>query len=154
MFSSSKREGRGAAASGMPSIIAANLRLTGNITGDGDLQVEGTVDGDVTCRSMTVGAKATVTGTIECETARVCGKVKGKIKARTVILAPSAHVVGDILHDRIAIETGAYFEGSLKHIDASRPPVNIVTDAAGTLLRQSDSSSPAGDPRLRPKAAG
>ena len=63
---------------------------------------------------------------IECESARICGRINGRIKAHTVELAPSAHVVGDILHERITVETGAYFEGSLKHVDASTPPAKPV----------------------------
>lgn len=39
-----------------------------------------------------------------------------QIKARSVQLAKTAHVVGDILHEDLAIETGAFLEGHCKRL--------------------------------------
>jgi len=47
---------------------------------------------------------------------RVHGTVNGQIKARSVQLAKTAHVVGDILHEDLAIETGAFLEGHCKRL--------------------------------------
>ena len=119
----------------MPSIIGADLKIAGDLTCEGEVQIEGSVEGDVACRSIIVGADATVVGTIECDSARVSGRINGKITAQSVELTSSAHVVGDILHERITIETGAYFEGSLKHVGASSSPTDPVKASADGAAR-------------------
>lgn len=99
----------------MPSIISAELRIIGDLVCQGDLMIEGLVEGNIKCQSITVGESATIAGEIECETARICGRVKGQINGRAVTLTPTARVIGDIRHENIAIEYGAYFEGQLRH---------------------------------------
>ena len=119
MFSSSKRAaGRDRAARGMPSIISSELRIIGDLVCQGDVMIEGVVEGNIKCVSVTVGESATVAGEIDCETARVCGRVKGRISGKAIALSPTARVIGDIQHETIAIETGAYFEGHLRHHEA------------------------------------
>lgn len=119
MFSSSKKaSGRDRNARGMPSIISAELRITGDLVCQGDVMIEGVVEGSIKCQSVTVGESATIAGEIECETARICGRVKGRISGTAITLTPTARVVGDIQHETIAIETGAYFEGQLRHHEA------------------------------------
>ena len=44
----------------------------------------------------------------------VNGTINGRIKARSVELFSSAHVVGDIMHEDLSIETGAFLEGHCK----------------------------------------
>ena len=57
-----------------------------------------------------------IEGEIVAESVRVHGKVDGQIKALNVSLAKSSHVVGDILHDNLSIETGAFLEGHCKRL--------------------------------------
>ncbi len=112
---------------GMPTIISPGMRVTGNLSAeDGEIQIEGVIEGDVKCHAVTVGADAAVSGTIECETVRVLGTVKGEIRAHTVFLAESARVSGDIVHDSVSVEPGAFIEGTLKHRDAAKPKIAVV----------------------------
>ena len=41
-----------------PSIISADLKITGNLASAGDLQIDGTVEGDITSRQVTIGQGA------------------------------------------------------------------------------------------------
>ena len=41
----------------MPSIVSAGLQVTGNLISDGDVQIEGTIEGDIRSRMLTVGAR-------------------------------------------------------------------------------------------------
>jgi cytoskeletal protein CcmA (bactofilin family) len=119
MFSSSKKAARAdRPGRGMPSIISSELRIIGDLVCQGDLTIEGLVEGNIKCVSVTIGESATIAGEIECETARICGRVKGQINGRAVTLTPTARVIGDIRHETIAIESGAYFEGQLRHREA------------------------------------
>jgi cytoskeletal protein CcmA (bactofilin family) len=93
------------------SIISADLTIKGNMSCAGDIQIDGHVEGDVDSHSVKVGEGADMRGTITAETVRVCGTVQGEIKAATVALEKTARVTGNIVHQTLSIEAGAYFEG-------------------------------------------
>lgn len=99
-----------------PSIISADLTITGNLASEGEIQIDGKVIGDIYSCNLLIGETAHITGEIVAETVRVHGKVDGQIKALNVSLAQSAHVVGDILHDNLSIENGAFLEGLCKRL--------------------------------------
>lgn len=99
-----------------PSIVSADLTITGNLVSEGEVQIDGTLKGDIRGLNILVGEDALIQGEIIGDTVRVHGKVDGQIKALNVSLAKSAHVVGDILHDNLSIETGAFLEGHCKRL--------------------------------------
>ena len=99
-----------------PSIISTDVKMTGDLNCEGEIQIEGTIEGDIRTNSLLIGQTAKIKGEVVADSVRVHGTVYGQIKARTVILAKSAHVVGDILHEDLAIETGAFLEGHCKRI--------------------------------------
>ncbi len=109
--------GNGLPASATPSIISADLQITGNLKSNGDIQIDGQIDGDVNSKSLTIGEGAEVNGTSLCERVRVCGKVSGEIKATSVVLAKSARVNGDIAHKNLEIEAGATLEGGVRRLE-------------------------------------
>src|SRR3546814_1266085 len=56
--STSSEPKRSTAKAGVPSIISADLRITGNLKSDGDIQVDGHVEGDIDSATLTVGEGA------------------------------------------------------------------------------------------------
>jgi cytoskeletal protein CcmA (bactofilin family) len=104
-------------ARGAPSIISSNLHIVGNLKTEGEIQVDGIIDGDVTAVSLTVGAHARIAGELVADDIIVHGQISGKISARQVRLAKTAKVVGDIVHEVLAIEAGAHIEGQLRRLD-------------------------------------
>ena len=58
-----------------PSIISADLKIIGNMHSNGDIQIDGQIDGDIDSKSLTIGESAKVNGTVSCERVRVCGRV-------------------------------------------------------------------------------
>jgi cytoskeletal protein CcmA (bactofilin family) len=100
-------------ANGAPtrSVIDAWLTITGNLQSEGEVQVDGQIQGDIRCAHLTVGRDATVNGNITAEEVVVRGKVTGTIRANRVILQDSAHVESEIFHKKLSIEEGACFEG-------------------------------------------
>jgi cytoskeletal protein CcmA (bactofilin family) len=96
------------------SVIDPGLVITGLLEGDGELQVDGQVRGDIRCTHLTVGNKATISGNIAADEVVVRGKVKGVIGANRVVLADGAHVESQIFHKRLAIEEGARFDGEAR----------------------------------------
>ena len=97
-----------------PSVLSSDLIVTGNIRTDGDIQIEGKVEGDVRARQLTVGETATINGEIMGDEIVVNGRVVGRVRGLKVRLSAAARVEGDIIHKTIAIESGAHFEGSVQ----------------------------------------
>jgi cytoskeletal protein CcmA (bactofilin family) len=92
-------------------VIAEGLKISGSVTAEGLVEVNGQIEGELHCTSLIVSRKAQVTGTITAERVVVDGRVEGPIQGGEVVLKSQAHVVGDIQHQSLAIERGAYFEG-------------------------------------------
>ena len=101
----------------VPSIISANLKIVGNLVSDGDVQVDGLIEGDVNSRSLTVSENASIHGQVEADKVRIHGTVHGQIKAINVAMGPTARVVGDVIHTNLVIESGAFLEGHCKRLD-------------------------------------
>jgi cytoskeletal protein CcmA (bactofilin family) len=117
--------------SSVPSIISADLRINGDLICSGDVQVDGWVEGDIQSRNIVIGEGATVHGALSAENVRVCGVVKGEIKADTVVLEKTAKVTGDVMHKSLTIEEGAQLEGMCKRLPA--PSAAVVLPAPSTL---------------------
>ncbi len=96
------------------SVLSADLTITGNIKTTGDINIEGTVEGDIRAHLLTVGEGATVKGECIADDVVVNGRVVGKVRGLKVRLTSTARVEGDIIHKTIAIESGAHFEGSVQ----------------------------------------
>jgi len=92
-------------------VIAEGLKIIGSVTAEGLVEVNGQIEGELHCASLIVSRKAQIAGTITAERVVVDGTVKGPIQGGEVVLKSQAHVVGDIHHQSLAIEKGAYFEG-------------------------------------------
>jgi cytoskeletal protein CcmA (bactofilin family) len=100
-----------------PSIISTDMAISGSLRSTGDIQIDGRMEGDVHSIGLVIGDKAEIHGEVFAEDVTVRGKVVGRIRARKVLLAATCHVEGDILHEALAIETGAFFEGNCRHSD-------------------------------------
>ncbi|AUG53009.1 bactofilin family protein [Thalassospira marina] len=100
------------------SVISSDLRISGDLVSESDVQVDGFVDGDIRTRNLTIGQHGEVRGEIIADRVRVCGKVTGQIRAKDVSLADTAKMIGDILHETLAIEPGAHLEGHCRRIES------------------------------------
>lgn len=116
----------------MPSIISTDLTVMGDLISEGDVQVEGTVKGDINSRSLTIGESANVQGNLTADLCKICGTVEGSVKAPALALAGTAHVKGDLIHDKLEIEAGAVFEGSVHRLDAAQTSKPAATGVSPT----------------------
>ncbi len=108
------------APSRVPSIISPDLKIMGDLKCTGDIQIDGKIEGSVKGDQIIIGERAKVEGSIVAEKVRIFGTVNGQIRAKTVHLDKTGKVIGDIAHENLTIEAGAYFEGqvnSLENID-------------------------------------
>src|SRR5215831_4377061 len=109
------------------SVIDAWLQITGNLESEGEVQVDGQIQGDIRCAHLTVGRDARVAGNITAEEVVVRGKVTGLIRANRVILQDTAQVDSEIVHKTLSIEEGAAFEGFARRCE---DPLSAVTPGA------------------------
>ncbi|MEL6376234.1 MAG: polymer-forming cytoskeletal protein [Pseudomonadota bacterium] len=109
------------------SVLSSDLHVTGNLKTTGDVQVEGTVEGDIRAHLLTIGEGATIKGEVIADDVVVNGRVVGRVRGLKVRLTSTARVEGDIIHKTIAIESGAHFEGSVQRQD---DPLNTGAKSA------------------------
>src|SRR5580693_7755328 len=96
--------------------IGSGARVRGRIHGDGDLVVEGHVEGDLAIRGeLTVAEGANVSSeTIEAHSVVVAGGLEGDVAASgTVRLVAGARVRGNLKGSSVSIDEGARFSGRL-----------------------------------------
>lgn len=130
----SKQQDRDAAfssakGSGVPSILSADLKITGDLISDGDIQLNGTLVGDIQSGSLTIGESAHVEGKVLAKDIRISGQVTGEVTAEDVTLTKSARINGDIIHENLAIESGADVEGHLRR--QQTPKLRAVPTGSG-----------------------
>jgi cytoskeletal protein CcmA (bactofilin family) len=97
--------------------IGSAARVRGRIQGDGDLVIEGHVEGNVTLRGdLTIAEGATVASeTITAHAVHIAGTLEGNLTASgPVHLAAGARVRGDVQGNAVAIDDGAHFSGRLE----------------------------------------
>ncbi len=112
------------------SVLSSDLHVTGNLKTTGDIQVEGTVEGDIRAHLLTIGEGATIKGEVIADDVVINGRIVGRVRGLKVRLSSSARVEGDIIHKTIAIESGAHFEGSVQRQDDPLNPKPKVAAAA------------------------
>ena len=89
--------------------------MKGSISSQGELDINGLIEGDVRASALTIGETGGVKGEVVAETVVIKGTVEGTIRSRKVQLCSGAKVQGDIYHASLAIEPNAVFEGAVKH---------------------------------------
>jgi cytoskeletal protein CcmA (bactofilin family) len=107
------------------SIIGSDLAVIGNISSNGELRVDGEVEGDINGNRVIIGESARITGTIRAEDVVIFGQVMGSVGGRRVSLQSTSRVEGDVYHQVLVLEQGAFFEGkSIRSDDplAGPPP--------------------------------
>jgi cytoskeletal protein CcmA (bactofilin family) len=111
------------------SVISKALKITGQLESTEDIRIDGEVDGDVRGVSVTVGSGAKVKGTVYGNAVELSGTIDGKIEAEKVVLTSTARMSGDVVHQDIRIESGAFIDGCCrpgfgKNADKSAHPAS------------------------------
>lgn len=119
-----------------PSVISSDLSITGDLDSNGEVHIDGRVEGDIRCRILVVGVNAQINGSIQADVARIHGCINGHLYARSVFLASPSKVMGDITHERLEIEPGAFLEGNCRHIGDPIPAEQAPADLMLTDARE------------------
>jgi cytoskeletal protein CcmA (bactofilin family) len=108
-------------------LITNDITVEGNLTGDGELQVDCMIKGDVTVTRISIGDTGRIEGAVTAEAVEVRGRVTGSITAKQVRLYASAHLDGDLTYDQLTVEPGAFFEGRSMKLRKPDPNANQIS---------------------------
>jgi cytoskeletal protein CcmA (bactofilin family) len=102
--------------SGPKTTLTQGTVITGEIEGQGDLNLEGQFTGSIAIDGlMLVGKSGNFKGDASVENMVIEGRVDGQIKAAAKIeIRSSAHVQGNVICQQIVIAEGAFFDGKIK----------------------------------------
>lgn len=112
--------------------IGADLTVIGNLVSKGEVHIDGQLQGDLHAVQITVGESARITGGVVADEVIVRGAISGSIRGRRVVLQSSSHVEGDVFHQQLGIEQGAYFEGKSRRVDDPLAGTAMPSDGGPT----------------------
>ena len=113
---------------GAATIIAAGTTLKGDISSNGDIRIDGTLQGNIQCQAkVVIGSNGSVDGDISGQQADIMGKVTGTIKVKELLqLKGGSHVSGNLYAGKLQIEPSANFNGQCHMTTATNGQVNEV----------------------------
>ncbi len=127
----------------MPSILAPDIRITGDIKGEGDISIEGPLDGNVTARCVTVGPEGHVIGSIKAERVVISGTVEGDVKAGEITFTASSKFKGTVtVHEFLEVERGACFQGKTVWAPAGPAKVAALENFANSGRKPAAGAAP------------
>ncbi|MHC5178303.1 Polymer-forming cytoskeletal [Serratia rubidaea] len=92
--------------------VSQGTQLTGTIEGQGNIIVEGVIEGSLTCsHQVRIEPTGHVKGEIHAQHIMINGSVEGSCHADSLTIQPKGHMRGDIFTDEFSIEKGGVFVG-------------------------------------------
>ena len=108
---------------GAPTLINEGCKITGVISGTGDYQVSGEIDGDCEIDGTVSLARGGLwRGTINAQDVIISGHVEGDIiAAGKVEISDTAQITGTVTGEAIAVAEGAVVQGQMKTTGKADP---------------------------------
>ena len=99
-------------------MIGEGVTITGSIKANNAVTIQGTIDGDIECNSVTINKSGNVKGKIKTDTMTVEGKAEGEMKVNDVLnIKSQGNVNGKIFYGKIQIDEGGKLSGEINHHD-------------------------------------
>ena len=94
-------------------VISANSKLEGRIETEGNLIIDGSVTGTITCGSLEIMEDGNVDANVEAEAVNVAGNFAGEMICRgRLTFFRTGKVKGDISYGTLSIESGGLLDGN------------------------------------------
>ena len=102
--------------------FAQDTTIIGNINSDGDIRMDGVLEGNINCKGrVVVGPEAKIKGIIYARNAEILGTVEGEITVTDLLsLKGTAVIIGDLIMGKFSVEPGARFTGNCKMIGSEK----------------------------------
>lgn len=130
--------------------IAEGMLIKGDIEGDIDIFLEGRLEGNLRCRSVTIGKSGEINGGVVAQEALIDGKVVGNVEAKIVKLNATAQMIGDVSHDVIEVSGGARIEGRYGRIGFKDTVTSVAKASEGFGIQAAKEASPPNQPKTPP----
>ena len=99
-------------------MIGHGVTITGTIKADNEVNIQGTIDGDIDCNSVAIDKSGNVKGKVKAETMTVEGKVEGEININSILhIKSQGSVSGKIFYGDIQIDEGGKLLGEINYIE-------------------------------------
>ena len=98
----------------MNSIIGQDMTITGDLVFDSKIQVDGTIDGNLSGDFLVLSATGTVNGDVEANTIVCHGKITGNVKVGELFLKKSGVINGRVETSDLSVESGGALNGEIK----------------------------------------
>jgi cytoskeletal protein CcmA (bactofilin family) len=125
--------------------IGPSIQISGDVTGNEDVRIEGRVEGTVSLADnvLTVGKEGQINATVNARSIFVEGRVEGDLKSdEQVVVQSSGNVRGNIVAPRVTLEDGCKFKGSID-MDVE-PSSSRASGGSGRSEKIADIKSAAG----------
>lgn len=102
---------------GQTAIIGRSIQIKGELTGNEDLTIDGTVEGKIELKenSLTIGPNGNIKADINAKAVTITGEVHGNVTAEEKVeIRETGKLRGDIVTPRLVIADGAFFKGSVE----------------------------------------
>lgn len=126
--------------------LVSGTELTGDLTTNSSLRIDGKIDGNVVCNGkLVLGQDGLISGNINATEVELDGTVEGHIVAEVLLtLHQTAIVKGDIRTGRLVIEDGAQIEGNIQTGDLPKnttiTPTKPSSKSSDNVILQSEES--------------
>jgi cytoskeletal protein CcmA (bactofilin family) len=106
-----QRPASGSTGTNNRSIFSADLKIVGDVSSTGTVEVMGEVEGTIAAHTLTIGGEGRVQGQIAADSVEIKGKMDGRIDANSFVLRAAAQVTADVSYVTLVIESGASVDG-------------------------------------------
>ncbi|MBN3806919.1 polymer-forming cytoskeletal protein [Paraburkholderia sp. Ac-20336] len=146
----SKKKNAGIERSRLATLIAEDVRITGDLQFSEGLRMDGHIKGNVSGAAgsqtlLVLSDRGSIEGNVHCYDVVVNGRIVGDLTAdHFVELQGNAHVTGNIYYQQLQMDCGASVEGKLKKCEPAQPAQPLLArPAAGSepvrvMLRESE----------------
>ncbi len=95
-------------------LIGNGTTITGDITSNGDVRIDGRLVGNITISGkLVIGTSGVLEGNVNCQNADVSGEIHGTVNvAELLALKATSKLLGDIITGKISVEPNATFTGT------------------------------------------
>ncbi|HWZ44835.1 MAG TPA: polymer-forming cytoskeletal protein [Candidatus Saccharimonadales bacterium] len=124
--------------------IGKSVLVKGELSGSEDLYLDGEVEGVIELRdhSLVIGPNGRIRASISAREVVIHGRVEGNVNAsERAELKKSCVLIGDVSTQRIVIEDGAFFKGSVDLKKDSKGDVRKPVPASGQPAVNSGASA-------------
>lgn len=115
-------------------VIAEGCVLNGSCRVNGDMQIDGALDGEVHCQStVIISSTGQVTGQINADKVIINGLFEGQISANIIEILPQGKAQGVVYTDNLCIERGGTFLGETNAAQSSQHNLLLVEQTTAPL---------------------